>query len=583
MKKYLTIFTALFLFICVPSAYADTHAAASCSVIDVTSAITAASDGDTVTIPSGTCSWATSVSIPSSKGITLQGAGIGSTIIQDGTGAYSNVLRVYTATASQPVRVTAIEFDAQATVKSGLYSQIYVSGDAPDFRIDNCKFDDMKSRGIIAHAGGNELYGLIDHCEFVAPYAAGVQGVTTLGEGPESGIQWTRAYTPGTANAIYTEDCTFTYSYLNDGATDNYGGARYVFRNNIVNGTMMGGHHGADSGGYYSGHTAEYYNNVMTSDEYRGIYYRGGTGFIFNNTFTGTISRPIDTSNYCTCYGISSCSSYWGQCDTYPCTQQVGRTTGEVLAPLYTWNNTETAGEVDIDVYNFSGCSSPSVYDHIQEERDIYDKNLSFDGTAGIGVGVIGSIPGTCTTGVAYWATDEGEWDSTNGATPDGRLYKCTATDTWTLNYTPYTYPHPLASGVADETAPVTSGAGPSTEQSCTSNPRAVVIYQNTDENSTCKYSEDGDGGDDENTAYADLNNTFTTTGGTSHSETIASLACESTTTYWTRCCDDEGTPNCQSSSTEITFSIAAEPPPPVEGFVGATCTGSGSGGSSIN
>jgi hypothetical protein len=61
-----------------------------------------------------------------------------------------------------------------------------------------------------------------------------------------------------------------------------------------------------------------------------------------------------------------------------------------------------------------------------------------------MGVGVIASRPGTCTTGVAYWATNEGEWNSTNGATADGRLYKCTSTNTWTLYYTPYTYPHPL-------------------------------------------------------------------------------------------------------------------------------------------
>ena len=33
-------------------------------------------------------------------------------------------------------------------------------------------------------------------------------------------------------------------------------------------------------------------------------------------------------------------------------------------------------------------------------------------------------------------------------ATPiSGTLYKCTATNTWTSYYTPYTYPHPLAGG----------------------------------------------------------------------------------------------------------------------------------------
>ena len=29
----------------------------------------------------------------------------------------------------------------------------------------------------------------------------------------------------------------------------------------------------------------------------------------------------------------------------------------------------------------------------------------------------------------------------------DGVLYKCTATNTWSVYYTPYDYPHPLRSG----------------------------------------------------------------------------------------------------------------------------------------
>lgn len=83
-----------------------------------------------------------------------------------------------------------------------------------------------------------------------------------------------------------------------------------------------------------------------------------------------------------------------------------------------------------------------------------------WNGTVGVGVGVVAFRPSTCTTGVAYWATDEGEWDSTNGATADGRLYKCTATDTWTLFYTPYTYPHPRTEESTWETTIATTLKG---------------------------------------------------------------------------------------------------------------------------
>ena len=81
----------------------------------------------------------------------------------------------------------------------------------------------------------------------------------------------------------------------------------------------------------------------------------------------------------------------------------------------------------------------------IVANRDYYLETGSFNGTTGMGVGTIGSRPSTCTAGVAYWATDEGSWRS-GYPSSSGRLYKATATNTWTLYYTPYTYPHPLRS-----------------------------------------------------------------------------------------------------------------------------------------
>jgi hypothetical protein len=99
---------------------------------------------------------------------------------------------------------------------------------------------------------------------------------------------------------------------------------------------------------------------------------------------------------------------------------------------------------------NDSFCNRQNTM-HILVNRDFYTHAPSFNGTEGIGEGTLASRPASCTTGVAYWATDEGDWNSNNPG-PDGQLYKCTATNTWSLYYTPYTYPHPLQTGAGINT-----------------------------------------------------------------------------------------------------------------------------------
>src|ERR1700757_607388 len=62
--------------------------------------------GDTIAIPAGTFTWSTKVTI--AKAITLQGAGIGQTIIKDNV--QNTQLILWTLAAGQPSRLTGIEF-----------------------------------------------------------------------------------------------------------------------------------------------------------------------------------------------------------------------------------------------------------------------------------------------------------------------------------------------------------------------------------------------------------------------------------------------------------------------------------------
>jgi hypothetical protein len=80
----------------------------------------------------------------------------------------------------------------------------------------------------------------------------------------------------------------------------------------------------------------------------------------------------------------------------------------------------------------------------IAQDRDFFRQVTPFDGSSGMGVGTRAQRDATKPTraGVGFWVTDEGDWNAKNPG-PDGRLYVWSGR-TWTLKYTPYTYPHPL-------------------------------------------------------------------------------------------------------------------------------------------
>jgi hypothetical protein len=116
----------------------------------------------------------------------------------------------------------------------------------------------------------------------------------------------------------------------------------------------------------------------------------------------------------------------------------------EISSPAYVWDNA------------YSTAPGTQVYSdtfRVIANRDYYTENVNqaaqtgptspFNGTSGMGHGTMANQPTTCTTGVGYWATDQGNWNQ-SGSGGQGELFLCTAANTWTLFYTPYTYPNPL-------------------------------------------------------------------------------------------------------------------------------------------
>jgi hypothetical protein len=272
--------------------------AASAGLGDVTVAVLAAADGDTVGVPAGTANWTLPLTI--TKGITLQGAGIGQTIIIDslpGTAPNPQCLLVFKTPANKSVRLTGFEFRPDPAGRTNTFGQglLNCSGSSHAFRVDNCKFANVKNRTFYFSGA---VFGVVDHCEFIT---SGINGMIYLmhdglpGPNGENGSfgdgSWATPTNMGSADAIYFEDNTFTNpTSYHLTVTDGNGGARLVFRDNVVRNMYFEYHGTGSTGGTRSVRYAEYYRNTMTfspATAAGAFHIRGGTGVCWGNTTIG--------------------------------------------------------------------------------------------------------------------------------------------------------------------------------------------------------------------------------------------------------------------------------------------------------
>lgn len=187
-----------------------------------------------------------------------------------------------------------------------------------------------------------------------------------------------------------------------------------------------------------------------------------------NTSNTATIAGPISESGWT---GLNNGDSYKILRATV-CADQGGRGKGgydsgsnaspsgalnQALDPIYEWDDSGS----DITNGNFSTNTGRTI-----ANRDWYTDNSNgspqaqtsatspFNGTSGVGFGTLARRPTTCTTGVGYYATDQGSWNTSGNGFGSGILYQCSSANTWTSYYTPYTYPHPLTTGASGATPP---------------------------------------------------------------------------------------------------------------------------------
>jgi len=244
--------------------------AASCSFADVHAAVSRAHSGDTVTIPSGSATWSSGLTLPT--GVILKGTGMSMTLIT--AQGIEDLVKIN----GQGSRVTGIGFFQGDVVAEG-----------HGWRVDRCRFTFVANMGVCIFVRSTQANdsssGLIDHCEMIN------SRILVIGYlGLADHFAWHKPLALGTADAVYVEDCVITKESGN-GIDSNYG-SKYVFRYNTVTGAYLEAHSLQQGRGSRSW---EIYQNTITSggaNTWTPFFLRGGTGVVFNNRLEGQWYQP---------------------------------------------------------------------------------------------------------------------------------------------------------------------------------------------------------------------------------------------------------------------------------------------------
>ena len=429
----------------------NTSTAASCSNGDIQSAINSASDGATIIVPAGNCSWNGDVTVPNTKGIKLAGSGT-PILIMNGHKLY-----LQTSTGRSPLRVSGLRFRLTDTNWA-----IQITGTATNWRIDNNIFDENNIYGGYTIRVGSDncnvdsfTYGVIDHNQFInRNYSTSIFVEWARGDTDPIACGdwiWSQPAELGTAQAVYVEDNVFSDfpAATASQVIDSRWGAKYVLRYNTIHNPWISTHSGCTNQGRDPIWT-EVYKNVMTSDASRyflAIELRSTSGIVWNNTIApdpAAIGLDFERSWRSDCGG-----PYGGQVDgTRPWDENTPGQSGwralgqpgwgppqatnmnnATFAGLFAWQNVQLGAAADQALRKNAALQTTLV----QFGRDIFN-------AANMTIGPIANRSTACSPGPAnrsvYVSTDE----NTQGA----KIYICSATDTWSKHWEPFTYPHPL-------------------------------------------------------------------------------------------------------------------------------------------
>jgi hypothetical protein len=350
----------------------SSRVAASCSQADVQAMINISGPGDTVIIPAGTCTY--TGTLTNFNGVNIIGAGIDQTIIVDEVPRSPNKVPV--------ISLAGNDYDfSGVTIRGGVTNLSVNDNGAMKVSGRNWRIHHIKEKNL--HALGMKLVarvGTIDHSIFDLPDVEAMQVYDSDGVGNAS---WNTDVLWGTTNAVVVEDNEFYNNNFNP-CLDSYAGSLVTFRFNTVSNSWIG-NHGTDSSQYLrSARDMEIYNNTFlwppvglpNTPWPRVIYFRGGSAVVFSNTASGRFTKLVSMASYRSIlngsvdgspnwvpWGGATGTNVWdGNTDItgYPCIDQVGRGTGDLitnttpknatlggiakwprnaLEPVYIWSN----------------------------------------------------------------------------------------------------------------------------------------------------------------------------------------------------------------------------------------------------
>lgn len=303
------------------TALADTHIAASCAHTDVNAAITAASDGDTVSVPAGTCDWGTDY-ITFSKAIKIVGAGYGAggTTISSANGTYGFFSISTGNSRSFPFSLSGFRFNTTYATSGGRI--LYITGAGYNWRIYNNYFYKAEPNAALnlymtGGDGTHTLFGLID-----SNILYNVKILINGSSNYSANSSWMAPAQWGTDQAVFIENNNFYGPVPSSGSRlDSNGGARIVFRYNNLYDARIEAHSACESS-VRGVRSYEIYNNrfmsvVTTGTWAAAMALRGGSHVIVRNVIagdgyddTGKVALDNRRSSF-----DSSCTSGFGNAD----------------------------------------------------------------------------------------------------------------------------------------------------------------------------------------------------------------------------------------------------------------------------